>query len=382
MRRMPNTQPASGPAEAGDARPRSYRHVLERVFDHPWALSGGPTGANPELLHRMAEILGDRMAGQTYDLDVIESRLAAARADQGDRFGGVQVGAVRVIPMYGLITQRASLMSSYSGGTSVDDLRGAVRDALADPEVATIVFDIDSPGGSVDGVPELAEELRRSRGAKPMVGVANTLVASAAYWLAAQLDELVASPSAEVGSIGVYAMHQDLSRAYDAAGITPTLISAGKYKVEANEFAPLDPEARDQLQSQVDAFYRMFVADVAKGRGVSTTVVGDSYGQGRTMLAREAKAAGMVDGIATLEQTVQRFQPRRRGAIGHSAHDLQPGHLALDAFGTFDELHTTTDTVEVVLEAPTPIEPAAPAATKEQRAAFLGRVQLPRKVNK
>lgn len=376
---MPNTQPASVPAEAGDARPRSYRHVFERVFDHAWALSGGPTGANPELLHRMAEIIGSRLSGDTPDLDIVDARLALARADQGERLGGMQVGAVRVIPMYGLITQRASLMSAFSGGTSVDELRGALRDALADPDTAAIVVDIDSPGGSVDGVPELAEEIRRSRGTKPIVGVSNTLTASAAYWIAAQFDEIIASPSAEVGSIGVYALHQDLSRAYDAAGITPSLISAGKYKVEANEFAPLDDEARGQLQSQVDAFYRMFVADVAKGRGVSTSVVGDSYGQGRTLLAREAKAAGMVDGIATLEQTVQRFQPRRRGAIAPSAEYLLPEAFALvEGSGT----GAYTEALEVALEAPTPIEPAAPAATKEQRAAFLARIQQPRERNR
>lgn len=355
---------------ANATRPRSYAHVLERVYDHPWALSGGPTGVNPELLFRMADILQGRLAGEIVSAEEIEARLAAARAEQGERHGGVQIGPVAVLPMYGLITQRATLLSEFSGGASIDSLRVAFRDAMADPDVQAIVFDIDSPGGSVDGVPEFAEELRKARGSKPIVGVANTLVASAAYWLAAQLDELVATPSAEVGSIGVYAMHQDVSRAYDAAGVTPTLISAGKFKVEGNEFEPLSDEARGQIQSQVDAFHRMFVSDVAKGRGVTTSVVGESYGQGRTMLASEAKAAGMVDRIATLEETVQRFQPRRgnRQVIGATA-------------GTVELVAELAETVELqgfVPDLPArvaPIEPAAPAATHAQRRAALERLE-------
>jgi ClpP class serine protease len=189
------------------------------------------------------------------------------------------------------------------------------------------------------------------------------------------MDEIVATPSAEVGSIGIFAMHQDISRAADQAGVTTTLVSAGKYKVEGNEFEPLSDEARDQIQSQVDAFYRMFVSDVAKGRNVSTSVVGESYGQGRTMLAKEAHAAGMVDRIATLEETVKRLQPRGRLAARSAAehtHEL----VAHDGAGEWfvpEEVVGSHGVSEVVLvdPSPAPIEPAAPAASKESRDAFI-----------
>lgn len=350
------------------AQPRSYRHVVERVFDHPWALNGGPTGANPELLFRMAEIVQMRLAGDVEPTDMIEQRLAAARAEQGDRLGSALVNGVAVIPVYGLISQRTTLMSAFSGGTSTEDLRDALRTALADPDVAAIVLDIDSPGGSVDGVPELAAEVRASRGTKPIVAQVNTLAASAAYWLAAQTDEIAITPSGEVGSIGVFAMHQDISRAADAAGVTTTLVSAGKYKVEGNEFEPLTDEARSHIQSQVDTFYRMFVADIAKGRGVSTSVVGESYGQGRTMLAKEAKAAGMVDHIATLEETVRRLQPRARAGARLGSSTLI-GASSVTWFVP-DEL-AITEPVTVT----TTIEPAAEAASKESRDAFIAAQQ-------
>jgi signal peptide peptidase SppA len=225
--------------------------------------------------------------------------------------------------MYGLISQRMGLMSYMSGGTSIDEMRATLREALDDSDVRAIVFDIDSPGGSVDGITEFATELRAARaGDKPIIGQVNTLAASAAYWLATQMSEVVITPSGEVGSIGVFAVHEDYSKADEMMGVKTTLVSAGKFKVEGNEFEPLTDEARAAIQEQVDTFYQSFVADVAKGRGITTTVVADGYGEGRTMLAKKALAAGMVDRIDTIEATVRRFQPR--GALSRAAATVIP----------------------------------------------------------
>lgn len=313
---------------------RSYPHVAERVFDRPWALSGGPSGSHPELLSRMVMILRRREAGDPMGADEIHEAIAAARAENGDRAAPKPydvAGSVAVIPVYGLISQRAGLFSDMSGGTSVDGLRNSLREALADPQVSSIVLDVDSPGGSVDGIPELAAEIRQARaGAKAIVAQVNVLSASAAYWLASQANEIVVTPSGEVGSIGVYAVHEDWSKHEEMAGIKTTFISAGKYKVEGNSSEPLSDEARAAVQEQVDDFYQMFVADVAKGRGVSTSVAGgEAYGQGRTLLAKKALAAGMVDRIATLEETVNRLQPSARSARRAAAViPIQPAAVA------------------------------------------------------
>jgi signal peptide peptidase SppA len=283
-------------------RPRSYRHVLEALYERPWAIQ-------PQMLTFMADLVRSRLNGGVLTQDEIVERLSVAAAENGPRDGSARAGSVAVIPMYGLISQRQSLMSDMSGGTSINEMRDALRSALADPEVKAIVFDIDSPGGSVDGVPEFAAELRAAgMGSKPVVGQVNTLAASAAYWLAANMTELVVTPSGEVGSIGVYAAHQDVSKAEEMAGVKTTLISAGPYKVEGNSLEPLTDEARSTIQEQVDEFYGNFLADVAKGRGVSVQMVADGYGSGRTMLAQKAHSAGMVDRIATLEDTVRRLQ--------------------------------------------------------------------------
>jgi len=188
-----------------------------------------------------------------------------------------------------------------------------------------VVLDVDSPGGAVNGVEELADEMLRARGQKPVVAVANTLAASAAYWIATAADEVVVTPSGEVGSIGVFAVHEDFSAALEAAGIRVSLVSAGKYKMEGNPYEPLGDEGRAALQERVDDYYGMFVGAVARGRGVAAKDVREGFGQGRLVGARQAVELGMADRVATLDETLDRVARRvagnrsRRGALSLEA---------------------------------------------------------------
>jgi signal peptide peptidase SppA len=301
-----------------------YGHVAKAVYERPWALL-------PSMLTFIADLVRSRAAGVLPTEAEIGERLAAARAQNGERLGGYQVGAVAVLPMYGLISQRMSMMNEVSGGCSIDGLRNALREALNDSSVGAIVFDIDSPGGSVDGIPEFAAELRAARsGKKPIVGQVNTLCASAAYWLGCNMSELAVTPSGEVGSIGVFAAHEDDSAALEMQGVRVSLISAGPFKTEGNAYEPLTDVGRAAIQDQVDEFYGMFVADVARGRRTNGDNVATNYGQGRTLLARKALAAGMVDRIDTLEATVNRLQPRPAGSRA-SAAAISPKPAALSA---------------------------------------------------
>lgn len=270
-----------------------YPQVVRSVLETPWAVL-------PRTLAAIRDMVGLRAAGGRYTDEEVQARIGAPPS----RRDAQRAGQVAVIPVYGVITPKADLMTEISGGTSVDRLRGAFHTALEDSSVSAIVLDVDSPGGQVDLVPELAAEIRAARGTKPILAVANTMAASAAYWLAAQADELYVTPSGEVGSVGVFAAHDDLSGAMEKAGVRTTLISAGKHKVEANPFEPLSDDARDAIQARVDDSYRMFVHDVARGRGVPVDTVRDGFGEGRVVVAREALAEGMVDGIATLDAVV------------------------------------------------------------------------------
>ena len=213
-------------------------------------------------------------------------------------------GSVAVIGVYGFIAPRASPMLSFFGGTGVDRLVADVRRAVADSSIAAIVLDVDSPGGEVAGTPEAASAIRALRGVKPIVAVSNTLMASAAYWLASQADRVIVSPSSLTGSIGVYGAHLDESAALDKAGLKLSLISYGEKKVDGASNAPLSDRARADIQHRVDQFGQAFERDVAAGRRVSAATVQARFGRGGIFTARDAVAAGLADEVATLERSV------------------------------------------------------------------------------
>lgn len=279
-----------------------YAHIIKAITRRPWAL-------HPDYLALMLDIVQFRADGGVLAEEEIQARIDAA--SNGPRKGSARSATVAVLPIYGVISPRQNLFSATSGGTSVESIRADLREALADPGVDGIVLDVDSPGGSVDLIDELAAEIRAARGQKPIVAVANTMMASAAYYLGSAADEIAVTPSGSVGSIGVVAIHEDMSKADEMEGIKPTFIYAGEFKTEGNPHEPLSQTALATIQADVDAFYGMFVSAVAKGRSyngrkVSVDQVRSDFGKGRMLLAKDALAAGMVDRIATLEETVQR----------------------------------------------------------------------------
>ncbi len=329
--------------------PRAYQHVTKSLYDRPWAMQ-------PSMLRFMGELLRYHSEGNAFTPAELRERLAAAAAENGPRAGGVVASGVAVIPMYGVISQRANIMSETSGGTSVAEMRSALRDALNDPSVRAVVFDVDSPGGSVDGITEFATELRQlRRGAKPIVAQVNTLAASAAYWLAASMSEIVVTPSGEVGSVGVYAMHQDVSVAAEKEGVKTSFISAGEFKTEGNQFEPLSEDARAHIQSQVNENYHMFLADVAKGRGVSVDAVAEGYGRGRTLLAKGALAAGMADRIDTLDATVSRLM--RPSVAGRASAEGAPIPTIAEITPVETAANLPAPVVKVAAAAPTKHDP-------------------------
>lgn len=277
-----------------------YERIISAVMASPWAIL-------PAKLAIIQSLLAFRLSGERLTAEEIKERLAGERVHVGAA-APVQKSSgqrgVAVLPLVGTIIPRADMFSESSGAVSVQRFTRNFRQALADPEVGSIVIDIDSPGGQVDGVEELATEIYQSRGIKPVTAVANTMAASAAYWIGSAAAEFVVTPSGEVGSIGVFAMHEDWSKFYEQRGIELTFISAGKYKVEGNPFAPLSEEAAAYMQSRVDDYYNMFTAAVARGRGIGVDMVRNGFGQGRMVGANDAAAMRMVDRVATLDEVI------------------------------------------------------------------------------
>lgn len=221
--------------------------------------------------------------------------------------------------------------------------------ALAnDPEIGTVILDIDSPGGVVTGTQEAADAIFAARKGANIVAMVNPLSASAAYWIASQAQEIVAVPSADIGSVGVFMMHTDCSKMMEEAGVKPTFIFAkdSPYKVEGNMYEPLGEEAKAYYQSEVDVIMAMFVKSIARGRGVPSSKVLSDFGQGRTMSAPDAKAAGMIDRVATINQAMARWgisqatlENRRRG------EDVKPEPAAKDADESIESVVIAADEI-------------------------------------
>jgi len=263
-------------------------NVVAAVRETPWAIL-------PSKLEEICAVVSAHAAGGA--LPARHDPYAARRDAMRQR----TPGAVAVVPIYGSLVPRAGLMSDLSGATSAESIAQQVSAAAADPAISAIVLDVDSPGGSVFGIPETAQAIAEAAQAKRVVAVVNTMAASAAYWLASQATEIVASPSSMSGNIGVIMAHLDTSEADAKDGIRYQVASAGTYKHEGHYGAPLSDDAMAAMQSMVDDYYTQFVAAVATGRRVAPTAVRAGFGEGRVLTAQQALAAGVVDRIATLD---------------------------------------------------------------------------------
>lgn len=302
--------------------------MLEMLAFFEMKLAGG--SAAPEVL---AEIRAANAVRKARELELLSIRafdqeeemdLRAARAKN---VGASSSGAVAVIPIYGMIMHRGGMMSDVSGpsATSTESLLAQLRQAVNDPNVKAIVLDVDSPGGDVDGVDELATEIYNARKQKKITAVSNCLCASAAYYLASQASEMVVSPSSLTGSIGVYTMHEDDSEMLASAGVRMTLIKFGENKAEGISTEPLTDSAREHLQEMVDTFGAMFEKAVARGRGVKQDDVHKKFGQGRIFDAKQAVRIGMADRVATLDDVLQGY------GVSRHAGSAASGLAAVDA---------------------------------------------------
>jgi signal peptide peptidase SppA len=279
--------------------------LIAEFLSTPWALMPERLNAVSAVMARWsshAPATTEVLAGIDVDKVAREARRQTATSVSG--------GGIAVLPLYGVITQRGNMIEDVSGPGSVSTQKfaSALRQALADESVSQILIDIDSPGGSVYGVAELADEIVAARAQKPIIAIANSLAASAAYWIGCSASEFYVTPGGEVGSIGVWQAHFDYSQALAAEGVTPTLISAGTYKVEGNPYAPLEPEAQAFMQSRVDDYFLTFSKAVAKGRGVPIAQVRNGMGQGRVLGADAALEQNMVDGVTTFENIQKRMR--------------------------------------------------------------------------
>jgi signal peptide peptidase SppA len=271
---------------------KDYSKIIGKITSTPWMIT-------PDALKMMLEIFDAHLDGRITH-EEIQARLADAQM-RGDDSRTSRSGSIGVMPLQGPIFPKANLMTELSGATSLEQFRSEFRAMLGDDSISAILLDVDSPGGLSDLVEETATEIREARDVKPIYAIANTAANSAAYYLASQATKMFASPSAQLGSIGTFIVHEDDSLQRQSQGLKDTVIKAGRFKAISEE--PLTGEGKSYLQGLVDETNDGFVRNVALGRGMEEDTV-RGFADGRIFHSRSSLALGMIDGIASYDDVL------------------------------------------------------------------------------
>lgn len=302
-------EPAIHPAADGPM----LIQIADRVLNRPLLLHPAKAEVILHVLEGRLPLNGSALAPLSPDANRFLG--SSTRPDGKDRKYRVR-GNTAIVPIVGSLVNRGSWIGSNSGMTSYEGLAAQLREAADDPDVASILLDIDSPGGEATGMFAIAEQVRQIGQSKPVTAFVNDMAASAAYGIASAANEIVVSPTSVVGSIGVVMTHMDRSKQLERTGVKPTLIYAGKHKVDGNGFGPLSETVHADLQAEVMKFYDQFVSLVGRGRtGMGEQAIRNT--EARTYIGNDAVERGLADRIASLDEVLNDLEATARGAYSN-----------------------------------------------------------------
>lgn len=269
----------------------NYPHFASRLFNTPLLIS-------EQKLYVIEQALAPRL-GITVQMAAEDLQAQ----DYRDRAPVQVVSRVAIIDVMGTLVYRASGLDAMSGLTSYEQIRSEFRSALRDPEVASIVLRIDSPGGEVNGIFDLQDEIYQARGGKPIIAFVDGSAHSGALLLASACDEIIVTQTSSEGSLGVVMAHADISQANEARGIVVTHIFAGKRKIDGTPHAPLSPEAMARFQADTNHYYDMFVDAVSRNLGLAASVLRAT--EADVYVAPRAITIGFAHSIQTFDRVLQ-----------------------------------------------------------------------------
>ena len=218
---------------------------------------------------------------------------------------------VAVIPVTGPLFRYANIFTALSGATSYEILAQDFAVALDNPDINAIILNIDSPGGEVNGCAELANMIFAARGKKPIIAYASGDAASGAYWIASAADQVVASETSGLGSIGVVAVYRGAKPDKNA----PTTIEIVSSQSPFKRLNPESDEGRAKLQTRIDAMAEVFVNTLARNRGIEAAKVLEQFGGGDILIGAHAVNAGLADRIGSLEKLIAEFSASSNPAL-------------------------------------------------------------------
>lgn len=366
-----------------------HARIAARAFNTPLLVEPSKamaflSGLGPRILGHKVEMANHETldASGTATLparaSILAGGLSASLRQHGDTPYPV-VDGIAVIEISGVLIHRGGWIGQSSGQTSYEGIAAQIEAAASDPAVRGLALEIDSFGGEVAGVFDLADRIRAIRGSKPVWAFIAEHAFSAGYALASQADRILLPRTGAVGSIGVVVMHADLSGQLDQDGLRVTLIHSGRHKIDGNPYEPLPEDVRDDIQREIDVLRFLFAQTVAAGRVGRLSQEAALATEAATYRGVDAVAAGLADevidltrGFASFHQMLSRTpilsptrvastfpsQPKQEALM---ATENQPDDSAQDT-GTkvTDNAEGETDAIDAPPSAPTPAPAAAP----------------------
>lgn len=298
-------------------------YLASRLYGTPLLI------ARPKL-EVILGVVARKMAGDTL------ATPPPATADLG-MTGGLQIlEGIAILPVLGTLVRRSSYIGAASGLTSYHDIEAMAEQAFTDPQVRAVLLEIDSSGGEAGGVFDLAQRLRQlaQSSGKPLWAIADEAALSAAYAIACAADRLWLTRTAEVGSIGVVAIHVDESVADAKAGLNYTFLHAGAHKVDGHPHAPLPAPVAADIQADIEQLHEQFISLVAGFRRLTPEAIRDT--EARVYRGEAAIQAGLADQIGTRSEALAALQRQLAMSAGRS---LRNKAAALSATRTTSRSH-------------------------------------------
>jgi signal peptide peptidase SppA len=376
-----------------------HAQIAQRAFNTPLLVEPSKamaflSGLGPRITRRQLRLTGIDVAPEDMTHAALPARagiLTNGLAEQYQRDGQTpfaMVDGVAVIEVSGVLVHRGAWIGQSSGQTSYEGIAAQLGAAASDPAVRGIALEIDSFGGEVAGVFDLADAIRAARSAKPVWAFVAEHAFSAGYALASQADRIILPRTGALGSIGVVVMHADLSGQLSDAGVTVTLIHSGAHKVDGNPYAPLPDPVRARIQSEIDSIRILFAQTVAAGRGRRLTADAALATEAECYRGTDAVAAGLADEVSDPASAFATFAAavNGRGAT-RSAGPGRPAKSQLSKESIMKPKATVTtedpDTDQTEDQAvPAPVEPSpalgvptAPAPNEATAAVALVRAE-------
>lgn len=344
-----------------------HTQIAQRVFNTPLMVDPAKalaflTGLGPRITGRETSVEGVEIASEAQEaasLPVRASLFGDDLTNRQARNGGqpfAVVDGIAVIEIAGTLVHRGAWIGQSSGLTSYEGIAAQLQAAIADPAIRGIALDIDSFGGEVAGAFDLADRIRAARQVKPVRAFVADHALSAAYALASQADRIILPRTGAVGSIGVVAMHSDMSGALDQKGIAVTLIHAGARKVDANPYQPLPEAVRDLIAGELEDLRQLFAETVAEGRGRRLDTLRALGTEAAVFRGEAAVFAGLADEVADPVTAFRAFAAAPRGTSTLKSNPKGKGPMMTTA--PEDDAQPATAPA-----ASTPPEPAPPAAS-------------------